>query len=52
MSMLDLSYFQEFQRELRDEPPHVQQLVEIIWDMALQAVNRQIIYIQSGAENG
>jgi hypothetical protein len=52
MTMLELCYLEQFQRELREEPPHVQQLVEIIWDMALQAVNRQIIYIQSGAENG
>ena len=51
MSMLELSYFEQFGVDLKNEPEHVQRLVQIIWDMALQAINRQIIYIQSGAEN-
>ena len=49
MSLLELSYKQEFNTDLRTEPPHVQRMVEIIWDMALQTVNRHIVLIQSGA---
>ena len=49
MTMLELCYKEEFKADLRNEPVHVQRMAEIIWDMALQSVNRHIILIQSGA---
>jgi hypothetical protein len=43
--MLELMYKETFETELSKEPPHIQKLVGLIWNMALQSINRQIIYI-------
>lgn len=45
MSMLELMYKEMFGQDLSKEPPHIQKLVAVIWNMALESINRQIILI-------
>jgi hypothetical protein len=45
MSMLELSYKEWFGVEFSEEPAEIRHLVGEIWNMALQAMNRQAILL-------
>lgn len=45
MTMLALCWKQEFGTEFSEESEEIRQLVIVVWNMALQAMNRQAILL-------
>lgn len=43
--MLELCWKQEFGTEFSEEQEEIRQLVIVVWNMALQAMNRQAILL-------
>lgn len=45
MSMLELMYKEWFGVEFSEEPEEIRHLVGEVWNMALQSINRQVIFL-------